>query len=99
MATEQVSIRSKSSSYVSKIFWHGRPCLAIGTYHAYRKTFGHLFEKEMQQQKNRSRAATALETEDWVMVNDLPSSKFVGYDSQETKAQVVKYRTSVTEGE
>ena len=50
------------------------------------------FEKEMQLQKNRSRAATALETEDWITVNDIPSSKFVGYDSIETKAKVVKYR-------
>ncbi len=50
------------------------------------------FEKEMQQQKNRSRAATALETEDWITVNDLASSKFVGYDSLETKSKVVKYR-------
>ncbi len=50
------------------------------------------FETEMQQQKSRSRAATALETEDWVIVNDTPSSKFVGYDSLETKSKVVKYR-------
>ncbi len=50
------------------------------------------FETEMQLQKNRSRAATALETEDWVTVNDIPSSKFVGYDSLETKSKVVKYR-------
>jgi alanyl-tRNA synthetase len=50
------------------------------------------FEKEMQLQKNRSRAATALETEDWIIVNDIPSSKFVGYDSLEAKAKVVKYR-------
>ncbi len=50
------------------------------------------FEKEMQLQKNRSRAATTLETEDWVMVNDIPSSKFVGYNSLEAKAKVVKYR-------
>jgi alanyl-tRNA synthetase len=50
------------------------------------------FEKEMQQQKNRSRAATALETEDWVIVNDIPSSKFVGYDSLETTGKIVKYR-------
>jgi alanyl-tRNA synthetase len=50
------------------------------------------FEKEMQQQKDRSRAATAMDTEDWITVNDVPSSKFVGYDSLETKAQVVKYR-------
>jgi alanyl-tRNA synthetase len=50
------------------------------------------FEKEMQQQKNRSRAATAMDTEDWVIVNDIASSKFVGYDSLEAKAKVVKYR-------
>ena len=50
------------------------------------------FEKEMQQQKDRSRAATTLETEDWITVNDIPSSKFVGYDSLEAKAKVVKYR-------
>ncbi|MEI7471539.1 MAG: alanine--tRNA ligase [Chitinophagaceae bacterium] len=50
------------------------------------------FEKEMQQQKNRSRAATALETEDWVTVHDMASSKFVGYDSVETKSKIVKYR-------
>jgi alanyl-tRNA synthetase len=50
------------------------------------------FEAEMQQQKNRSRAATALETEDWVTVNDIPSSKFVGYNSLETKSKIVKYR-------
>ncbi|MEP6674737.1 MAG: alanine--tRNA ligase [Ferruginibacter sp.] len=50
------------------------------------------FEKEMQQQKNRSRAATALETEDWIIVNDLPSSKFIGYDSLESKSKLVKYR-------
>ena len=50
------------------------------------------FEAEMLQQKTRSRAATALETEDWVIVNDIASSKFVGYDHLETKSKVVKYR-------
>jgi alanyl-tRNA synthetase len=50
------------------------------------------FEVEMQKQKNRSRAATTLDTEDWVIVNDIASSKFVGYDSLETKAKIVKYR-------
>jgi alanyl-tRNA synthetase len=50
------------------------------------------FKLEMQQQKDRSRAATALETEDWVIVNDIASSKFVGYDSLEAKSKVVKYR-------
>ncbi|GAB2830406.1 alanine--tRNA ligase [Ferruginibacter profundus] len=50
------------------------------------------FNAEMNQQKNRSRAATALETQDWVIVNDIASSKFVGYDSLETKSKVIKYR-------
>ncbi len=50
------------------------------------------FNDEMQKQKNRSRAATAMDTEDWVIVNDIDSSKFVGYDSLESKSKVVKYR-------
>jgi alanyl-tRNA synthetase len=50
------------------------------------------FEQELDKQKNRSRAATTLETEDWITVNDIASSKFVGYDSLETKSKVVKYR-------
>ncbi|MFX8992094.1 alanine--tRNA ligase-related protein, partial [Acinetobacter baumannii] len=29
------------------------------------------FNEEMQQQKTRSRAATAIDTDDWVMVNDV----------------------------
>ena len=50
------------------------------------------FETEMQKQKDRSRSAAVLDTEDWVIVNDISSSKFVGYDSLEAKAKVVKYR-------
>ncbi len=50
------------------------------------------FEIEMKKQKDRSRAATTLDTEDWIIVNDIPSSKFIGYDSLETKTKVVKYR-------
>jgi alanyl-tRNA synthetase len=50
------------------------------------------FEVEMQKQKDRSRSAAVLETEDWITVNDIDSSKFVGYESLEAKAKVVKYR-------
>ena len=46
----------------------------------------------MQKQKDRSRSAAVLDTEDWVMVNDIPSSKFVGYNSLVSKVKVVKYR-------
>ena len=54
------------------------------------------FEKEMQQQKNRSRAATAIDTEDWIVLNENDSSKFVGYDSFETESTVLKYRKTKT---
>ena len=50
------------------------------------------FEAELQKQKDRSRAATALDTEDWVVVNDGNEVNFVGYDSLEAKAQVLRYR-------
>jgi alanyl-tRNA synthetase len=61
------------------------------------------FEAEMLQQKNRSRAATALEAEDWIILSGVEGSgdgniersrnmPFVGYDSLETKTKVVKYR-------
>ena len=50
------------------------------------------FEKEMQIQKNRSRAATALDTEDWQIVNEGNSKGFVGYDHLETTTKVLRYR-------
>ncbi len=50
------------------------------------------FESEMQQQKNRSRAATAMDTEDWQVVNEGNNNGFVGYDSLETKTKVLRYR-------
>jgi alanyl-tRNA synthetase len=57
------------------------------------------FTKEMQQQKDRSRAATALDTEDWVVVNEgKGNSRFVGYDSLEAKAQVLRYRKVKAKG-
>ena len=50
------------------------------------------FEAEMQQQKNRSRAATAIDTEDWVMVHPAKETAFVGYHQLQTETKVVKYR-------
>ncbi|MBS1743403.1 MAG: alanine--tRNA ligase [Bacteroidetes bacterium] len=50
------------------------------------------FNKEMQSQKDRSRAATAMDTEDWQIVHDSNSSSFVGYDTMETKTKILKYR-------
>ena len=50
------------------------------------------FETALQQQKNRSRVATAVDTEDWIIVNDITDSKFIGYTQLETPTKIVKYR-------
>ena len=56
------------------------------------------FETEMQQQKNRSRAATTLETEDWVTLIDNASNQFVGYNNLISTAKVIKYRKVTAKG-
>lgn len=50
------------------------------------------FGAEMQKQKSRSRAATAIDTEDWIVLDENAQTKFVGYDSLEAAAKVIKYR-------
>jgi len=50
------------------------------------------FDKEMQQQKERSRAATIIDTEDWVDVVPGNDVEFVGYNSTEAQGKVIKYR-------
>ena len=50
------------------------------------------FEKEMLQQKNRSRAATAIDTGDWIQVTEDIETKFVGYTQMETNSTIIKYR-------
>ncbi|HAN38058.1 MAG TPA: alanine--tRNA ligase, partial [Chitinophagaceae bacterium] len=56
------------------------------------------FEAEMAQQKARSRAATAIDTEDWVTVNDVANTSFVGYHTTETTTKVAKYRKVKAKG-
>jgi len=55
------------------------------------------FKAEMQLQKSRSRAATAVDAEDWIELKQ-GSNKFVGYDSLETKTEILKYRKVKTKG-
>lgn len=50
------------------------------------------FNKEMQEQKNRSRKAAETDTSDWVQVNDDVKTEFLGYDVFELKTELVKYR-------
>lgn len=50
------------------------------------------FEAAMLQQKNRSRAATALDTGDWQIVNETPGLGFVGYTDLNVGTHVQKFR-------
>ncbi|HEV8083467.1 MAG TPA: alanine--tRNA ligase [Chitinophagaceae bacterium] len=56
------------------------------------------FENEMLQQKNRSRAASVIDTEDWIILNENGSSKFVGYNTFEIESKVLKYRKTKSQG-
>ncbi|MBB6128928.1 alanine--tRNA ligase [Mucilaginibacter lappiensis] len=56
------------------------------------------FEAALQAQKSRSRAATAIDTGDWVVLKDNDSVEFTGYDETETVAHVVKYRKVTAKG-
>jgi alanyl-tRNA synthetase len=56
------------------------------------------FEKEMQQQKQRSRAATAVDTEDWIVLDDFARNEFIGYDELESTTKIVKYRKAKAKG-
>jgi len=50
------------------------------------------FESEMKIQKDRSRAATALDTEDWQIINEGNSEGFIGYDTLETTTKILRTR-------
>jgi alanyl-tRNA synthetase len=50
------------------------------------------FESEMKIQKDRSRAATALDTEDWQIINEGNSEGFIGYDTLETTTTILRTR-------
>jgi len=50
------------------------------------------FDKELQKQKERSRAATSFETDDWVQVIENVSTAFLGYDNSELEVNIIKYR-------
>lgn len=55
------------------------------------------FEAELKKQKDRSRAATALDTEDWVIVKE-GTTEFVGYTELECAARILKYRKVTGKG-
>ncbi len=56
------------------------------------------FEAAMKQQKDRSRAATALDTEDWENVNEGNSKGFAGYDALQIETKLLRYRKVTGKG-
>jgi alanyl-tRNA synthetase len=50
------------------------------------------FNEELTKQKDRSRAATAIETDDWMQVHPDTATKFIGYDEQTAPIELIKYR-------
>jgi len=56
------------------------------------------FESEMKKQKERSRAATAVDTEDWVIINEHAINEFIGYDSLEAETRISRYRKVKAKG-
>lgn len=57
------------------------------------------FNAALKAQKDRSRAATAIDTGDWILVKDEDEAvEFTGYDETETIAHIIKYRKATAKG-
>jgi len=54
------------------------------------------FNTEMQKQKERSRAAASLETDDWVILSEDDEEEFIGYDILEAPVHITRYRKIVS---
>jgi alanyl-tRNA synthetase len=56
------------------------------------------YNELLQQQKNRSRAASTIDTGDWITLKDDDAVEFTGYDETETIAHIIKYRKVTAKG-
>ena len=60
------------------------------------------FQKELEKQKARSRAATSIDTGDWVLVDGRTAEEggrtFVGYKTLESEAKIIQYRKVKAKG-
>ena len=50
------------------------------------------FNEELAKQKQRSRAASTVETEDWIIINEDNEEEFIGYDLLEANVKITRYR-------
>jgi alanyl-tRNA synthetase len=57
------------------------------------------FNLFLEEQKNRSRQASSMETEDWVVIYEDEVEEFVGYDQTESIVKIVRYRKVKQKGE
>ncbi|MBP6979215.1 MAG: alanine--tRNA ligase [Bacteroidales bacterium] len=56
------------------------------------------FEKNLVQQKDRSRQATQMDADDWVVLDPETRGQFIGYDLTETAVRIVRYRKVKAKG-
>ena len=101
---ERVKLSEEKNSTAKKIFDGGSAFLLYDTYgfpidltQLMAREIGwevdmEKYQEELGKQKMRSRAAGAIESEDWVVLNENPIEEFVGYDSLEIKSRIIKYR-------
>ncbi len=59
------------------------------------------FKEQLEKQKNRSRAASEMSTDDWTVLIDDTEQEFIGYDSLEANVKITRYRkvTSKKDGD
>ncbi len=55
------------------------------------------FEKALQEQKNRSKAAAVVDTEDWIILQE-GNGNFIGYTTLDCTTQILKYRKVKAKG-
>jgi alanyl-tRNA synthetase len=50
------------------------------------------FNEELQKQKDRSRAASEVATDDWTILGESTKEAFIGYDQTESEVKITRYR-------
>jgi len=56
------------------------------------------FENEMKVQKNRSKQASIITTEDWTLLEKENTEEFIGYDKLESDIHITRYRKVIAKG-